>query len=477
MTDMHSHMNDLKLLINGVLVPGALATDIVNPSTGTLLAQAPRASERQLDEAVAAAKFAFTSWSRSSHADRQAVLLSIAEAVDENLPELGRILTLEQGKPLQAAIGEAKRLAAAFRHFARVEPTEEVLKDDANRKIEVRRRSLGVVGAIAPWNVPLAMIGFKVPPALITGNTVVLKPAPTTPLSTLYFASLVAKLVPPGVLNVIADAGELGAQMTAHRDIAKITFTGSTATGRRVMASAAETLKRITLELGGNDPAIVLADVDPKVVAPKLFNAAFRNTGQLCIAVKRVYAHAAIYDALCDELAALAAKAKIGDGFDPDVEFGPLQNETQYNLVAGLIEEARTVGRVIAGGVETGRPGYFIRPTIVRDISDGTRLVDEEQFGPVLPIVKFTDLSDVVRRANTLPFGLGASIWSVDPEVGHSLAAQIESGTVWINHHGELAPDVPFAGAKTSGFGVELGQEGLREFTQLQVINSAKPAS
>jgi acyl-CoA reductase-like NAD-dependent aldehyde dehydrogenase len=293
-------------------------------------------------------------------------------------------------------------------------------------------------------------------------------------LSTLYFAALVAELVPPGVLNVIADTGELGARMTAHPDIAKITFTGSTATGRRVMASAAETLKRITLELGGNDPAIVLGDADPKAIAPKLFNAAFRNTGQLCIAIKRIYADAAIYDALCDELAALADKAKVGDGFEPDVEFGPLQNKLQYDLVAALIDEARSVGRVIAGGVVTGRPGYFIRPTIVRDISDGARLVDEEQFGPVLPIVKFTDPDDAVRRANALPFGLGASVWSADPERAHAIGVQIESGTVWINHHGELAPDVPFAGAKTSGLGVELGREGLMEFTQLQVINSAK---
>ena len=240
-------MDNLKLLINGALVPGDQATAILNPATGALLAHAPCASERQLDEAIAAAKAAFFAWSRRSHADRQGVLLKIAEAVDANAAELGRILTREQGKPLQAAVGEAKRLAIAFRHFAQLEPSGELLRDDSNRRIELHRRPLGVVGAIAPWNVPLAMVGFKVPPALISGNTVVLKPAPTTPLSTLYFASLVAELVPPGVLNVVADAGELGAKMTAHPDIAKITFTGSTATGRRVMANAAETLKRVTL--------------------------------------------------------------------------------------------------------------------------------------------------------------------------------------------------------------------------------------
>jgi acyl-CoA reductase-like NAD-dependent aldehyde dehydrogenase len=467
-------MEDFKLLIGGALEDGDSTMDVVNPATEAVLAKAPRASKAQLDKAVAAAKAAFPAWSATPIDERKKALLAIADAIQNNAAELARILTQEQGKPIGDATGEVYGAAAFFRYFTSLDLPVKVLDDSPNRRVEARRRPLGVIGAIVPWNFPLILMAFKVPAALLAGNTIVLKPAPTTPLSTLRIGALIKDLLPPGVLNIIADAGDLGAAMTAHPDVRKISFTGSTETGKRVMAGAAEALKRITLELGGNDAGIVLADNDPKAVAPKLFQSAFQNSGQVCIAMKRAYVHGSIYDAVCDELARLANEAVVGDGLEQGTQLGPLQNKMQYDKVMALIEDSKQHGKVIAGGVPVEGKGYFIKPTIVRDITDGTRLVDEEQFGPVLPVIRFEDDLDAVSRANNSPYGLGGSIWSTDLDKAHALAERMDTGTVWINKHAELAPNIPFGGAKMSGLGTELGEEGLAEFTQLHVINMAR---
>jgi acyl-CoA reductase-like NAD-dependent aldehyde dehydrogenase len=277
------------------------------------------------------------------------------------------------------------------------------------------------------------------------------------------------------VLNVIADANDLGDVLTRHPDVRKISFTGSTATGKRVMACAADTLKRVTLELGGNDAGIVLDDVDPKAVAPGIFMGAFFNSGQVCIALKRLYVHDKVYDAVVNELSALANAAVVGDGLKEGTQFGPLQNRMQYDKVKGFIEAGRKDGRIAAGG-EVAGAGYFIRPTIVADIAEGSRLVDEEQFGPVLPVIRYTDVDDAVARANASPYGLGGSVWSSSTERAVGVASRLECGTAWINKHCELAPNIPFGGAKSSGMGVELGEHALEEFTQVQVVNVAKPA-
>jgi acyl-CoA reductase-like NAD-dependent aldehyde dehydrogenase len=467
-------MSDYKLLINGALVDGASEMDVINPATEEVLAKCPRASSAQLDAAVAAAQAAFPAWRDTPIAERKAKLAEIADIIQANAADLGRLLTQEQGKPIGDATGEAYGAAAFFRYFTSLDLPIKILDDSDRRKVEVRRRPLGVVGAIVPWNFPLILMAFKVPAALLAGNTMVLKPAPTTPLSTLKIAALIAHVLPPGVLNVIADAGELGAAMTAHPGIRKISYTGSTATGKKVMAGAADALKRITLELGGNDAAIVLKGSDPKTAAPKIFAGAFQNSGQVCIAIKRAYVHDSIYDAMCEELATLADNAVMGDGLEQGTQFGPIQNKTQYERVMGLIESAKKDGKIIAGGERMDRKGYFIRPTIVRDITDGARLVDEEQFGPVLPVIRYDDASEAVARANNSEYGLGGSIWSPDVDAAYELATQMDSGTVWVNKHGELAPNIPFGGAKGSGIGTELGEEGLAEFTQLQVINVAR---
>lgn len=467
-------MSDYKLLINGALVDGDATMDVINPATEQVLAQAPRASKAQLDQAVAAAKAAFPAWSKTPIAERKKALTAIADAIQANAQEIARILTQEQGKPLADAMGEVFGASAFFRYFTMLDLPVKVIEDSPAKLVEQIRKPLGVIGAIVPWNFPLILMAFKVPAALLAGNTVVLKPAPTTPLSTLKIGALIAGLLPPGVLNIITDANDLGAAMTAHPDIRKISFTGSTETGKKVMAGAAAMLKRITLELGGNDAGIVLPDVDPKTVAPKLFASAFQNSGQVCIAMKRLYVHDSIYDQICEELAALADAAVIGDGLEQGTQFGPLQNKMQYEKVKDLLADAKLTGKVIAGGEAPDRAGYFIRPTIVRDITDGTRLVDEEQFGPVLPVIRFMDADDAVDRANASPYGLGGSIWTSDLLKARELAERMESGTVWINKHAELAPNIPFGGAGLSGLGVELGEDGLHEFTQAHIINMAR---
>ena len=464
-------MPNFELLIDGKMVPGAAALEVINPATEELAGTCSRASESQLDEAVEAASSALAPWAATPIEERRKAIQKVAEIAAANAPELGAILTSEQGKPLPEAVAEAYGFAMFTQHFAAMEMPVEVLEDSEARRVEIHRTPLGVVGAIIPWNFPLILLGFKLGPALIAGNTLVVKPAPTTPLSTLRLAELIKDALPPGVLNVIADANDLGSKISAHPKIRKVSFTGSTATGVKVMAGAASTLKRVTLEMGGNDAGLFLPDLDPKEIAPKIFDAAFGNNGQICIALKRAYVHEDIYDEVCDELAAIAKSKKIGDGMEEGVELGPLQNKAQYEKVQAIIADAAEKGTIIAGGGVPDRPGYFIEPTIVRDIAEGSRLVDEEQFGPALPVIKYSDPEEALARINRSSDGLGGSVWSSDAKKAHDLAIRMDSGTVWINKHADLDPSIPFSGAKQSGIGTELGREGFEEFTQRRVIN------
>jgi acyl-CoA reductase-like NAD-dependent aldehyde dehydrogenase len=465
---------EFSLWIDGKAVAGAGSFDVINPATEQVLARCPRADAAQLEAAVAAAKAAYPAWARRPIAERRRLLEEVADRMVGRAPELARLLTQEQGKPLLQARREIERSALMIKAFAGMDLSDKVLKEAENVRIVQQRAPLGVVAAITPWNLPIILLMSKFAPALLAGNTMVIKPAPTTPLTTLRFGAICAQVLPPGVVNVIADLNDLGGVLTGHPDVAKVAFTGSTATGRKVMASAAATIKRVTLELGGNDAAIVLDDVAVKEVAPKIFAGAMGNSGQVCLAIKRVYAPDSIYDELCAELARLAEAAVVGDGLDEKTEFGPLQNKAQYERVQGFVEDARAHGKIIAGGGSRSGPGYFVRPTIVRDIPDDARLVREEQFGPVLPVLRYTDLDDAIARANDSEYGLGATVWGKDLERAYEVASRIDSGTVWVNKHLELRPDVPFSGAKQSGHGTELGREGLEEFTQARIINMAK---
>jgi acyl-CoA reductase-like NAD-dependent aldehyde dehydrogenase len=464
-------MEPYSLLIDGQLIDGASRLEVINPATGLVLAECPRADIAQLNQAVAAAKAAFGGWASRPIADRRKLLRQLADLMESRADAMARLLTLEQGKPLTEARREMTFAVGTIRALAAMDLPVEIIRENAAGRILRQYLPLGVVAAITPWNSPILLLMVKAAPALLAGNTMVIKPAPTTPLTTLRFGEMCATVLPPGVVNIITDANELGDSLTGHPDVAKVAFTGSTATGRKVMASAAKSLKRLTVELGGNDAAIVLDDVDPCAIAPMIFRGAMVNCGQVCFAIKRVYAHASIYHSLCDQLAMLADAAVVDDGLVEGTAIGPLQNKTQFEKMKRLLEETRSQGTIIAGGAILDRPGYFMRPTIVRDIPDDARLVREEQFGPILPVLSFEDVDEVIDRVNDSEYGLSSSVWSSDEERAYDVALRLQVGTVWINKHLDLPPDIAVRGAKQSGFGAEMGEEGLKEFTQTKIIN------
>jgi acyl-CoA reductase-like NAD-dependent aldehyde dehydrogenase len=460
------------MVIDGQKIRTGRQIDVINPATGAVFASAARADQAVLDAAVGAAHRAFPAWSAMKRPQRAAVMHRLADSLQEHAEEFARLIVMEQGKPLAEARHEAPMGVAILRYMAdNVDYAPVLLKSDGDKKIVEHRRPLGVVAAITPWNVPLGLLFIKLAPALFAGNTVVAKPAPTTPLSTCLLAEIWNEILPPGVFNVICDDNDLGAALSSHPGIAKIGFTGSTATGMKVMASAAGTLKRLTLELGGNDPALVLDDADPIETARRVFTAAMGNAGQVCLAAKRIFVPARMYDVVCDELARLADAIIVGDGLDPATTMGPIQNAAQYHKALGYLEDARASGTIIAGGEPVPGPGYFIRPTIVRDILDSARLVREEQFCPVLPVLSYDDLDDAIERANATDYGLGATVWGRDLERAFDVAMRIEAGTVWINEHMVFDFSVTARGAKLSGFGGELGPEGFNSYTQGYVVN------
>ena len=466
---------DFSLLIDGKLEQSELALDVINPAFGEVFARCPAANRSHLDRAVKAARAAFGAWRNKSFAERAALVKKSSEVLRAHQAELAELLTREQGKPLSQAAAEIDRGTAQSDGMVGIEIPTEVLVDDKQSHIELRYRPLGVIGIITPWNAPISLALGPLVSALYTGNTVVLKPSPYTPLTTLKVAELLKDVFPPGVMNVIAGGDQLGAWMTEHADIDKISFTGSVATGKKVIVSAAATMKRVTLELGGNDPAIILDDVDPKAIAKKVFFASFVNSGQVCMAIKRIYAHESIYDELCTALVAEAKKTKIGNGLEPSTDLGPLQNKMQYDKVVALIDETKKTGaKFLTGGEIPQGPGYFLPPTLVTDIDESSRLVQEEQFGPIVPIMKFSDVEDAIRRANDTRYGLSGSVWAKDTQRGAEIAARLEVGTAWVNQHRATSAFVPFGGAKESGLGRAYSSLGLKSYMEPEVVSVAK---
>lgn len=463
------------MLIDGRLTETDARLQVINPSDETVAANVSDADAATVDGAVQAAKRAYANWRTTSIEERQALLRKLSAVLQENAGKLAELLVVEQGRPLPLAQFEVSLAQRYLDFYAEQSLDVDVLVDDVNTRVELHRKPLGVVAAISPWNAPLYLSLSKVAPALLAGNSVVLKPPQTSPLAVLRFGELIKDLVPAGLLNIISGGSDAGAAMVDHPDVAKVSFTGSTQTGKVIMRAASASLKRLTLELGGNDAAIVLPDVDPKAIAPALFGAAFFNSGQVCAIIKRLYVHDDIYDAVCDELAALANGSVVGN--DAHSQFGPIQNKAQLDKVLGYLDEAHRSGRVIAGGKRIERPGYFVQLTVVRDIEDGTPLVDEEPFGPILPVVRFSSIDDVVGKANASTLGLGASVWSKDLGKASEIASRIDSGTVWINQHCALDPAIPFPTRKQSGIGVESGREGLLEYTAVQVVNINKASA
>lgn len=462
------------MLIDGQLVGSTKTMDVVNPANEELVARIPVATVDQFNEAAAAARRAFGDWKKTTTVERRALLEKLAKAIEENAEELAQILTSEQGKTIGDARDEVMFTGLFLQNLKDHDFDPEVLLEDDTQRVEIHRRPLGVVAGITPWNYPLLIAVYKLTPALIAGNCIILKPAPTTPLATMKLGELAQSIFPPGVVSVVTDNSDLGQHITSHPDIDKISFTGSTPTGKKIMASAAGTLKRLTLELGGNDAAIVLDDVDVDQVIDGIFGASFMNSGQVCICLKRLYVQEGVYDKVCAGLAERANAAVVGNGLDEGVQFGPVQNKMQYAKICSYIEDARENGDIIAGGDVSDAPGYQVPLTVVKNISDGTRVVDEEPFGPILPVIKFSEVDDAIARANSSEYGLGASVWSADIEKAQEIAEQLDSGTVWINKHLDFGPHIPFPTAKSSGIGIEWGREGVLEYTAMKVININK---
>jgi acyl-CoA reductase-like NAD-dependent aldehyde dehydrogenase len=460
-------------LLGGVTDPDG--REVLDPATGEVVGRVADRSAEDLDRAVACARAAQPAWAARSDADRVDLLLRAAEAVEAAAEPLAELLSREQGKPLNGpnARFEVGACAAWLRATAATERPGGTVLDDADTHAELHYRPGGVVGAIGPWNWPMMITVWQVAPALRIGNTVVVKPSEYTPLSVLALVDVLTSVLPPDVLTAVAGGREVGARLSGHPDVDKLVFTGSTATGQAIIRSSADTVKRLTLELGGNDAGIVLPDADPRAIAEGLFWGAFINTGQTCAALKRLYVHTEVYDEVCTALVEVAQAMPMGRGLDEQNVLGPLQNRAQYEVVARLVDAARDAGaKILVGGdPDPDAPGYFYPTTIVADVDDDNPLVAEEQFGPALPIVRYGDVDQAVAMANGLDVGLGASVWSSDRDAARAVAARLEAGTVWINSHGGVHPMIPFGGVKKSGYGLEFGVEGLKAVAVPQVIN------
>jgi len=469
--------------VDGQPVASPTTFESRNPATGETLGLVPHSTPEQVLQAVAAARAAQPAWAAGPDAERKALMMKVADVLQANAEYLAEWVTREQGKPL-GGVGPDQVPGARFELFgcqvwtqvpASLDLPVEVAFEDDTRRDEVHRKPYGVVGAIAPWNWPLMIAIWQIIPALRAGNTVVLKPSEYTSIGTLEMVRLINEVLPAGVLNTVSGAGEVGAALVDNPNVDKLMFTGSTATGARIAAAAARNLTPTTMELGGNDAAIVLPDADPKAIAMGLFWGAFLNQGQTCACAKRLYVPENLHDAIVAELKALAQAMPMGDGMQPGIALGPIQNRMQYDKVVALVEQAKRDGAtIVCGGEAPQGPGYFYPITLVTDIGDGAALVDQEQFGPVLPIIRYKTVDEAVASANRLDVGLGASVWSPDIEQAKAVAARIQAGTVWINQHGMIHPMVPFGGVKRSGWGVEFGVDGLKSVTQPQVISIKK---
>jgi len=463
------------MTIGAQAVPGTRFIDVFDPVTGDVFAQAPDATIMETDLAIEAAAAAFPAWSALSWETRAEKIRALGLAIREENSALARLLCREQGKPLEKAVSEIGAGLAYLNAYCDMRLEPEVLKETATQRIEQHHRPLGVVGAITAWNYPLLLAIWKIAPALVAGNTVVVKPAPSTPLATLALGRIAARVLPPGVVNVVSGASEAGERLTRHPAVRKITFTGSTETGRRIMENASPRLKRLTLELGGNDAGIVLEDADPQAIAADIFWAKFSNCGQVCAALKRLYVHRSIFAPLCAALAAVAGGVKIGPGLSSGVQIGPMQNRAQRDRMAATVADAIAAGaRIIYQSEIPSGEGYFFPITLLADVPEAADVVRGETFGPVLAVMPYDDVEEAIARANATEYGLGGSVWSPDVARATAIAERLEAGSVWVNQHPSMDPNVPFGGIKSSGLGVEGGLRGLEEFTCLQIVNVKK---
>ncbi len=470
-------MKTYTFTIDGKSVEAKNSFEVINPATGEAFAKVGQASVDDLNNAVAAAKRAFPAWAATPDKERVAAINKLADLLKEHHKELSELITREQGKTqsgpganveLEGSIGWTQATGALHNEV------EEIINND-DELVQLHRFPVGVVGSITPWNWPLMIAIWHIIPALRVGCTIVIKPSSFTPVATLRFVELANQVLPSGVLNSVTGDSEIGEAISTHPDIAKIVFTGSTETGRRIMEKAGKTLKRLTLELGGNDAGIILPGTDMENRLEDLFWGVFLNAGQTCAAMKRLYVHEGDYDKLCEQFAAFVKQIKVGDGMNEENLIGPLSNEAQYKKVIELVEDAKAKGAtMLTGGEPMEGKGYFYPLTLIANATHDMRVVSEEQFGPVIPIIKYKDVEEAIRMANSVEVGLGSSVWGNDADEARKTALRMEAGTMWVNRHAHIAPNVPMGGVKQSGIGVEFSEEGLREYTQVQVLSEKK---
>src|SRR5580700_8940656 len=475
-----------RLLINGEWVEARSGKTLAvfDPATGSEIARVAEAGIEDVERAVAAARAAFESgpWPEMLPVARQALLWRLADLIEQHAAEFAEIESLDNGKTrFMASIVDVPGARNYFRYMAgwatKIEGTtmQTSLSNPPGAKYHtyVAREPVGVVAQIVPWNFPLAMAAWKLAPALAAGCTCILKPAEQTPLSALRLGELIREAgFPPGVVNILTGEGETtGAALVAHPGVDKIAFTGSTEVGKLINKGATDTLKRVSLELGGKSPMIVLPDADPQAVAGGTAGAIFFNAGQVCTAGSRLYVHSSIFDKVVDGVSAAAAGIQLGPGLDQTTEMGPLVSKEQQERVLGYIDSGRKQGASVAvGGEAPEHPGYFVKPTVLVNVRGDMRVVREEIFGPVLVAQRFEDLDDVVKAANDTPYGLGASIWTNNLSAAHRLIPRIKAGTVWVNCHNMVDPNMPFGGYKQSGVGREHGRVAMDMYTELKSV-------
>jgi phenylacetaldehyde dehydrogenase len=474
-----------KMLINGKWIEAASGKTFptYNPATGDVLANVAEGDKADIDAAVKAARAAFEGpWRRMTAAQRGKLIWKLGDLIDQHLEEFAELESLDNGKPLTVARAADVPLAAElFRYMAgwatKIEgntiPLSVPYTPGARYHAYTVREPIGVVGQIIPWNFPLLMAAWKLGPALATGCCVVLKPAEQTPLSALRLGELIQEAgFPDGVVNIVPGYGETaGAALAAHPDVDKIAFTGSTEVGKLIVHAAAGNLKKVTLELGGKSPNIIMADADLDVAIPGAASAIFFNQGQCCCAGSRLYVDEKIYDKVVEGVSAHASKIRVGNGFDPGTQLGPLVSEEQLNRVCGYLDSGFSEGaKATAGGRRVGEKGYFVQPTVLVNTTENMKVVQEEIFGPVVTATPYKDLAELMPKANDTVYGLAAGIWTSNISKAHTIASEMRAGTVWINCYNIFDAALPFGGYKQSGWGREMGHEALELYTETKAI-------
>jgi aldehyde dehydrogenase (NAD+) len=478
--EVHVAPSVTKLLINNRWVPSQSGKTFatINPSTGEEICQVAEADGADVDKAVKAARAAFEGpWRKMRASERGRLLYRLADLIEANTDELARLETLDNGKPLSIAKAvDVAKTVACYRYFAgwADKVQGKTIPIDGDFFCYTRHEPIGVVGQIIPWNYPMLMQSWKLAPALATGNTVVMKPAEQTPLSALRIGELLLEAgYPEGVVNILPGFGPTaGAAIARHMDVDKVAFTGSTEVGRLIMTAAAQSnLKRVTLELGGKSPNIIFADTDLDAAVEGAHMGIFVNQGQSCCAGSRVFVEEKIYQQFVEKSVARAAKRRVGDPLDPTTDQGPQVDQSQFDRIMGYIESGRTEGATLAcGGERVGNRGYFIRPTVFADVRDEMKIAREEIFGPVMSVIAFKDMDEVIARANKTDYGLAAGVWTNDIKKAHAVANGVRAGTVWVNCYHVLDTRAPFGGFKQSGMGRELGEYALHEYTEVKTV-------